>query len=556
MISKTSIENLKNQIDIVDIVSSYIELKKSGTSFKACCPFHGEETPSFTVSPAKQIYHCFGCSNGGDAIKFVMEYEKLSYPEAIEKIAALTNFNLEYDNNDSQVLNTSILDAVNKYYQNNLLSTLNAIQYLSSRGITKESIDKFQIGYASSSNDTINYLKNNFFDLSMAKELGIIDSGSNGLYARFIERITFPIFLQSGKLVGFGGRTISGHNAKYVNSPATKLFNKSALLFGYNLSRESIYQSKEIIITEGYLDVIMLHQAGFANSVATLGTALTSQHIPLLKKSDAKVILGYDGDKAGMEAAYKASILLAQNDFVGGVVIFQNGQDPADYVKEGRVDELKFLLLHPKYFVEFALDYIVKDNLGKYRFDINRPEEKQKILVKIEEFLSTLKPVMAEEFKGYAAHLINLHPKYIKTQKSNTLKNNYKTPSSPQNQMVDITEILILQGILNYPDKKEIILAALDSTMFDLHKQEFEYLLNGDIQKLTSIIARTELKHLSLEEYKDQLAYFLRMFYKKQIDLIINDDNKAFQDKATAKKEFIEIDRRLKSGALIKYFKL
>ena len=556
MISKTSIENLKNQIDIVDIVSSYIELKKSGANFKACCPFHSEDTPSFTVSPTKQIYHCFGCSNGGDAIKFVMEYEKLSYPEAIEKIAALTNFNLEYDNNDSQALNTSILDAINNYYQDNLLNNQNALQYLSSRGITKESIDKFQIGYASSSNDTINYLRNNFFDLNMAKELGIIDSGSNGLYARFIERITFPIFLQSGKLVGFGGRTISGHNAKYVNSPATKLFNKSALLFGYNLAKESIFQSKEIIITEGYLDVVMLHQAGFANSVATLGTALTSQHIPLLKKSDAKVILGYDGDKAGMEAAYKASILLAQNDFVGGVVIFQNGQDPADYVKEGRVDELKSLLLHPKYFVEFALDYIVKDNLGNYRFDINRPEEKQKILVKIEDFLSTLKPVMAEEFKGYAAHLINLHPKYIKTQKSNTLKNNYKTPNSPQNQMIDITEILILQGILNYPDKKEIIFAALDSTMFDLHKQEFEYLLNGDIQKLTSIIARTELKHLSLEEYKDQLAYFLRMFYKKQIDLIMNDDNKAFQDKATAKKEFIEIDRRLKSGALIKYFKL
>ena len=290
LISKTSIENLKNQIDIVDIVSSYIELKKSGANFKACCPFHSEDTASFTVSPAKQIYHCFGCSNGGDAIKFVMEYEKLTYPEAIEKIAALTNFNLEYDNNDSQVLNTSILDAVNNYYQNNLFSNSNALQYLNSRGITKESIDKFQIGYASSSNDTITYLKNNFFDLNMAKELGIIDSGSNGLYARFIERITFPIFLQNGKLVGFGGRTISGHNAKYVNSPATKLFNKSALLFGYNLARESIYQSKEIIITEGYLDVIMLHQAGFTNSVATLGTALTSQHVPLLKKSDAKVI--------------------------------------------------------------------------------------------------------------------------------------------------------------------------------------------------------------------------------------------------------------------------
>ena len=555
MISKTSIENLKNQIDIVDIVSSYIELKKSGTSFKACCPFHGEETPSFTVSPAKQIYHCFGCSNGGDAIKFVMEYEKLSYPEAIEKIAALTNFNLEYDNNDSQVLNTSILDAVNKYYQNNLLSTLNAIQYLSSRGITKESIDKFQIGYASSSNDTISYLKTNFFDLSMAIELGIIDSGSNGLYARFIERITFPIFLQSGKLVGFGGRTISGHNAKYVNSPATKLFNKSVLLFGYNLARESIYQSKEIIITEGYLDVIMLHQAGFTNSVATLGTALTSQHVPLLKKSDAKVILGYDGDKAGMEAAYKASILLAQNDFVGGVVIFQNGQDPADYVKEGRVEELKSLFLHPKYFVEFVLDYIVKDNLGNYRFNINRPEEKQKILIKIEEFLSTLKPVMAEEFKEYAAQLINLHPKYIKIKKLNNQKNSYNTKDNPQNKIVDISEILILQGIINYPDKKDIILAALDSSMFQCHKEEFEYIQNGDIQRLTSIIARTELKHLTLEEYKDQLAYFLRVFYQKQLELIMNDAGKTFIEKAKVKKEFIEIEKRLKNGSLIRFFK-
>ena len=555
MISKTSIENLKNQIDIVDIVSSYIELKKSGTSFKACCPFHGEETPSFIVSPAKQIYHCFGCSNGGDAIKFVMEYEKLSYPEAIEKIAALTNFNLEYDNNDSQVLNTSILDAVNKYYQNNLLSTLNAIQYLSSRGITKESIDKFQIGYASSSNDTISYLKNNFFDLSMAIELGIIDSGSNGLYARFIERITFPIFLQSGKLVGFGGRTISGHNAKYVNSPATKLFNKSVLLFGYNLARESIYQSKEIIITEGYLDVIMLHQAGFTNSVATLGTALTSQHVPLLKKSDAKVILGYDGDKAGMEAAYKASILLAQNDFVGGVVIFQNGQDPADYVKEGRVEELKSLFLHPKYFVEFVLDYIVKDNLGNYRFNINRPEEKQKILIKIEEFLSTLKPVMAEEFKEYAAQLINLHPKYIKIKKLNNQKNSYKTKDNPQNKIIDISEILILQGIINYPDKKDIILAALDSSMFQCHKEEFEYIQMGNMQRLTSIIARTELKHLSLEEYKDQLAYFLRVFYQKQLELIMNDAGKTFIEKAKVKKEFIEIEKRLKNGSLIRFFK-
>jgi DNA primase len=257
-----------------------------------------------------------------------------------------------------------------------------------------------------------------------------------------------------------------------------------------------------------------------------------------------------------MEAAYKASILLAQNDFVGGVVIFQNAHDPADYVKEGRVDELKSLLLHPKYFVEFALDYIVKDNLGNYRFDINRPEEKQKILVKIEDFLSTLKPVMAEEFKGYAAHLINLHPKYIKTQKSNTLKNNYKTPNSPQNQMIDITEILILQGILNYPDKKEIILAALDSSMFRKHKEEFEYLLSGQIDRLTSVLARTELKTLTLEEYKSQLCMFLYKYYQNQYLLVTNDKVLNFKEKAKISKEFKIIEKRLKDGNPIKYFNL
>jgi DNA primase len=195
-------------------------------------------------------------------------------------------------------------------------------------------------------------------------------------------------------------------------------------------------------------------------------------------------------------------------------------------------------------------------NLGNYRFDINRPEEKQKIVVKIEEFLSTLKPVMAEEFKSYATHLINLHLKYIKTQKSNTQKNSYQTSYSPQTKMVDITEILILQGILNYPDKKDIILGALDSSMFQNHKQEFEYLLNGQIDKLTSVLARTELKTLTLEEYKTQLCMFLYKFYKNQYLLVANDKVLNFKEKAKISKEFKIIEKRLKEGNPIKYFNL
>ena len=275
MITKESIENLKSHLDVVDIISQFIEVKKSGANFKACCPFHGEDTPSFVVSPTKQIYHCFGCGAGGDSIKFVMEYEKLSYPEALEKLASMTNVSLEYDNNYKKI-DSSIIVKVNEYYQKLLTHNEESKEYLKSRGISDFSIEKFEIGYASNSNDTINFLKTNFLNLADAKEFGIIDTGQNGLYSRFIDRITFPIYTINGTVVGFGGRTISGHNAKYINSPQTKLFNKSRLLYGYNLAKETIYKQKTVIVTEGYLDVIMLHQAGFSNAVATLRDSIDS----------------------------------------------------------------------------------------------------------------------------------------------------------------------------------------------------------------------------------------------------------------------------------------
>ena len=193
---------------------------------------------------------------------------------------------------------------------------------------------------------------------------------------------------------------------------------------------------------------------------------------------------------------------------------------------------------------------MVKENLKNYKIDINIPEEKQKILIKIEKFLSSLKPIIADEYRNYAAYLIKLHPKYINIQ-----KNSNHAQSNLKNHIVDITEILIIQGALNYPNKRKNILDTLDSSMFQSHKQEFEYLQNGEVEKLTSIIARTELRSLSLEEYKEQLAYFLRIFYQKQLELIMSDNNKTLKEKATAKKEFMKIEQKLKNGLLIKFFK-
>jgi len=271
MIDNNSIENLKSRLDVVDVVGHYMELKKNGANWKCVCPFHDDSNPSLVVSPSKQIYHCFSCGAGGDSIKFVMEYEKLTYPETIEKLADMYNFSLDYTQSDGKIKEErKLLENINIFFKKTLSHNKEALEYIKNRGIGEASVEKFELGYAPSSPENLNFLSSSGYTISEAVETGVVGVSDNGKkYARFIERITFPIRSASGKIVGFGGRTISGHQAKYVNSPQTKLFNKSYLLYGYNFAKDSIYQNRAVIVTEGYLDVIMLHQAGFTNAVAT-----------------------------------------------------------------------------------------------------------------------------------------------------------------------------------------------------------------------------------------------------------------------------------------------
>ena len=543
MINKDSIENLKNNIDIVDTISQFLQLKKSGANFKACCPFHGESTPSFVVSPAKQIYHCFGCGAGGDSIKFVMEYEKLSYPEAIEKLASMNNFTLVYDDTNQKKQDTKAIEEINKYYKKNFVTNDTAKEYIKSRGIYESSIEKFEIGYAPSSGETINYLKSNFLNLNDAKELGIIDTGANGLYARFIERITFPIYSLNGGLVGFGGRTITGHNAKYVNSPQTKIFNKSRLLYGYNLSREKIYKKKEIIITEGYLDVIMLHQAGFDNAVATLGTALTKDHLPILKRGEPRVIVAYDGDNAGLNAAFKASLLMAHNDFEGGVIIFEKGFDPADMVKDGKVEELNKIFSKPKPFIPFAIDHIIS------QFDLSDPQNKQKALQEVNEFLNTLNAIYHDEYSRYIAQKLNIRENLIKITKSTINRNN-----NVQLSKVDIGELCIIKAILNDKKRLSSVLDIIDASMFDYHKNEFEILLaNIDDERLNSVLLNERLEDYDDERLNAELLILLGKFYTNKLNEVLYDKNYTFNEKSSLIRKIRDNISMLKKGKLITY---
>lgn len=542
MIKKESIENLKNHLDVVDVISQFLELKKTGANFKACCPFHGETTPSFVVSPAKQIYHCFGCGVGGDSIKFVMEYEKLSYPETIEKLASMYNFNLDYENTSEVKQDTKILEEVNKYYQKLFVNNDVVKEYIHKRGISEFSIEKFEIGYAPITSDTINFLKSNHYNLNDAIDLGIIDNGTNGLYSRFIERITFPIYSITGKLVGFGGRTITGHNAKYVNSPQTKLFNKSRLLYGYHLAKEQIYKKNQIIVCEGYLDVIMLHQAGFNTAVATLGTALTTEHLPLLRRGEPKVILAYDGDKAGLAAAFKASVMLSQSEFEGGVIIFADGLDPADMVNNGKINELNEIFSNPISYIPYAIDYIIS------KYEINDPNQKQKALNEANEYLKSLSLLNQDEYKRYLAQKLNIRENLVK------ISSNKQRTFEPNLTKIDIAELCIIKSILEKPKRLDSVLDIVDSSMFEVHKNEFELLLT-DIENisLNSIILNEKLENYDDERLNQELLTLVYKFYTNKLTAISYDNNLDFKQKANLIRKIKDNIYQLKLGKLVSY---
>ncbi len=548
MIDKNSIENLKSRLDIVDVIGNYIELKKSGANYKARCPFHNEETPSFVVSPAKQIYHCFGCGAGGDAISFVMEYDKLSYPEALEKLANDFNIPLIYTkNNFDKKDERKVLEQINIFYKRCFNDKEKAKSYLIDRGVYNSSREKFEIGYAPSSEQVISFLKENFLSEEDSVKTGILGVGEQGrIYARLVNRITFPIFSPNGKIVGFGGRTISNHPAKYINSPQTPFFNKSKLLYGYHLARENILRKNRIIITEGYLDVIMLHQAGFNESVATLGTALTKEHLPLLRRGEPQIVLSYDGDSAGISAALKASKMLSSLSMNGGVVIFDGGQDPADMVKSGKIDELNSLFNRPKPFIPFVLEKIANN------YDLSNPLQKEKALNEAVDFIKTLSNVLQDEYKEYLSVLLQVDKRVIRIRKK------YISKQNNIGKKEDLAELSIIKTILLKPQFLDMVLDFVDETVFSTHKEIFLKLIHeeSDDSLFSGILIRDDIKELGEKELKSQLCYLLLGHYKIELESIKKREDLDFEKKSFYIRKIQYNLQKLKKGELVSYEKI
>ncbi|WP_333805554.1 DNA primase [Sulfurospirillum sp.] len=547
MIDKTSIENLKQRLDIVDVVGSYLELKKNGANYKCVCPFHNDTSPSLVVSPSKQIYHCFACGAGGDSIKFVMEYEKLSYPETIEKLANMVNFSLSYTTNDGiKKEDRKLMETLNLFYVKQLDKTLFAKEYLTKRGISEASIEKFEIGYAPASFATLDFLSSRGYAMSESMEYGVAGMGeSNQPYARFIERVTFPIYSPSNRLVGFGGRTLSNHPAKYVNSPQTKHFNKSQLLYGYQLAKENIYKQKTIIITEGYLDVIMLHQAGFTHAVATLGTALTNEHIPLITRGDPEVIVAYDGDDAGINAALKASMLLSTHGIKGGVVLFSGGMDPADMVQNNLIDALNHLFRTPQPFIEFALERMVK------KYNLKDPLAKQQALIEAMGYLKTLPQAVQESYTGMLSEKLGLHHNLVKIQSHHKPQRLDKK----ERAFEDMLELTIIKTILSEPSLIDTVLDTIDSSMFKTHQEEFSLLLENQFEhpKLRRITLWEDIKVYDEKELIASMIAFLYHYYNEKFQEIKTAKELSYDKKQFLIRKIQEKMMKLKQGELVPY---
>jgi len=546
MISQDSIDGLKARLDIIDVVGSYIELKKAGANFKAPCPFHEEKTPSFNVSPQKQIYHCFGCGAGGDTIKFVMEYEKLSYPEAIEKLADQYNYTLNYTSNTPRQERSQLMEKLDEWYRSLLGQKATAVQYLKERGIFESSIERFGIGYAPSSQQTIAFINKNLFTMNEAVDLGVAGSEDGRTFARFIERITFPIHAPNGSIVGFGGRTITGHVAKYINSPQTRLFNKSRLLYAYHLAKESIYRQKEIIVTEGYLDVVMLHQAGFTQAVATLGTALTQEHLPLLRKGEPKIIMAYDGDNAGRNAALKAARLLSTSGFIGGVVLFGEGIDPADMVKANDIQRLGDLLRSSQPFIEFVLDQ------SNAAYDLKDPKAKEQALHEGLGYLKTLTPLLQEEYRPYLASKLGISPSLVRLSRSSS-QTDYTMPVAT---FRDPWEISLIKTVLEYPTEIDQILDLIDPSLLLYHSREFALALQGKVDdpRLMAIAIDNSVKAFSGDDaIRSELITFLIQHYNRELKKVNSQNALSFEKKAFLIRSYREKIARLRRGELVPF---
>lgn len=374
------IEEVRTRNDIVEVISGYVRLQKKGSNYFGLCPFHNEKSPSFSVSPGKQMYYCFGCGAGGNVITFLMEYENQTFPEAVRTLAQRAGIALpeaddskearQADSRRAKLLEINKEAAKYFYYQLRTERGSVGMEYLRKRELSDETMNHFGLGYANKySNDLIQYLKSKGYSEDLIRDAGLCNvDEKHGMYDKFWNRVMFPIQDINHRVIGFGGRVMGDGKPKYLNSPETEIFDKSRNLYGLNFARTS--RKGNVILCEGYMDVIAMHQAGFTQAVASLGTAFTSGQASLLRRYANEILLSYDSDGAGVNAALRAIGILKEAGMTGRVINLEPYKDPDEFIKVLGGEEFQKRLDHAENSFFFELRQLQKN------YDLSDPEQK------------------------------------------------------------------------------------------------------------------------------------------------------------------------------------
>src|SRR5687767_2725142 len=532
---QTFIDDLKRQADIVRVIQDYVELKKKGANWMACCPFHKEKTPSFSVSPSKEIFYCFGCHKGGSVFNFVMEIERVAFPEAIKIVADKVGMPLPKLIDDGRFearrqeldevveLNSWALDWWQKQLESSAEGRI-ARDYLNQRELTDETQKTFRLGYAIDSWDALStYLRQKGATQQQIERSGlVVKKDEGGSYDRFRGRLMFPVFDHQGRPIAFGGRTLKNEDAKYINSPETAAYVKGRNLFGLNLTRDEIRRNEFAILVEGYLDLIVPYQFGVKNLAASLGTALTPEQVKLLARFARKVVVNYDGDRAGVQAAKKAIETLLAEDLEVKVLVLPDNADPDEFIRRSGANEYQRRRGEAQPHIQFVIDQAVRDR------KLTNPAEKEAAIDEVLPFIRAVRSrLQKREYFDIAADSLRISDPSLRrelwqfvrgsgTRASTERTVNRQADATPAEQRLlgllfaDETLRHGVLPILQPEDYEDLPTAAIFRALLEIEKEGIEVNFESLSQKtegdplssrLLPMLLMNESLHASNEHY-------------------------------------------------------
>ena len=546
-IPESVIQQIQERVDIAEVISGFVTLKKSGRNFKALCPFHHEKTPSFLVSPEKQIFHCFGCGEGGNVFSFLMKVERVSFPEAAELIAERLGIEIpkfQEGTFPGELYQANALAV--RYYSEMLIKSpmaATAREYLLKRGIQRSTIEKFQLGFAPNQWDgLIDFAKARGVSTEILSRAGLAlpREGGGGYYDRFRNRLMFPIYDLRNRPIAFGGRVLDeGGSPKYLNSPETEIYQKGKQLYGFSLAKENIRTKDVALIVEGYFDLISLVQAGIDFVIATLGTALTLDQIRLLKRFTRRVVVLYDGDEAGQLGALRGLDLLLEEGCQVRLMDLPNGQDPDDFIRTSGISSFREKLQRAKDLLEYKLGLLLK------KWDIHDPHQKTQV---VQEMLVTIhrveSPILRGEYIKQLAEQIQVREQDLYGELNRFGRKEIREvgpKTKDKNYQIPLVEKLLLRLLYEYPDSVDQVKIQLNVEDFqteivrDFIRQFFQTTIQKDDVKtwiknqmrdpeqavwLSEILASEEEIVDSKKSLEDSIRWLKNQRLKKQLGIL------------------------------------